>query len=358
MTLDAQQALERAQKHERNGDDEAALGAYLDAIEAYPDNLEIAYLTARALLKVGFVEEARSQLRRIVFVEPTHLKAKASLGNCHFLLGDYDNAKLAFSEVLGETPDNQNALFGLASICLEEGQLQDARKLAERLLSLNPSSAPALTLIAETFAREPQSSQAAAAFRKAVTLDPNYTPALMGLARLALVRRQFSEAIDLATRVTRLDKSQAEPLQIIADAHLARQEFEEAREALTLALRRSGADQTDILLDLSAVCRKEGNQIEALRHAYEAWNKSGGSQAAGNALGAALKKLGLVAEARSVLTAVAKSEDLDPHIKSSVEQVLKAEDQKQERAAEAALKEKMASGEIDEPEAETTTAED
>ncbi|NVJ64780.1 MAG: tetratricopeptide repeat protein [Flavobacteriaceae bacterium] len=323
MAIEAQQALERAMKHERNGDDEAALGAYLDAIEADPESVDIAYLTARALLKVGFLEEARSQLRRIVFIEPDHVKAKASLGNCHLLLGDDANAETAFRDVLEVSPDNQNALYGLASLHLKNEKFEEARILSEKLLKLTPKSAAAFTLFAQSFGADPHSSQAAAAFRKALTFDQDYTPALMGLARLAMLRHKFTEAETLSQKAARLNPSNSEPLRLLADALAGQKRYDDSRSALISASQLPDADKTAILLEMSALARRQGERHAALNHAYEAWKLQKDIPAAGNAIGACLKKLGLVGEAKLVLTAISNNASIPEQAVTKIESLIK-----------------------------------
>ncbi len=136
MTAAARKAFEEAVALENAGNLDRALVSYLKAQELSPDDTEIAYRTASALLQTGYLDEAQSQLRRIVFAEPDHLNARASLGNCQLLLGDMANARQNFADVLAQAPDNRNALYGLASVLLKEDKPEEASVPARRLVEL------------------------------------------------------------------------------------------------------------------------------------------------------------------------------------------------------------------------------
>ncbi len=311
MTTPARDAFDYALDCERRGDTQAALSAYLDALDRAPEDMEIAYRTATALLRAGHLDEAASQLRRIVFVEPDHLPARANLGSCQFLLGDLANAESNFREVLSAAPDNHNALFGLATVCLKQDKPDAALVPAQRLMELLPENAPALTLYAQASARDPQASRAAAAFRKALTIDRSYTPALIGLAELSIRRKRYDEALELAEKALKLAPRTADPHRLLAEACQASGDLNRARKHYAEALSMPGDDKFGLLVALSGIHRKLGEASPALIHAYEAWQKEPGRKEAGNALGAALKSLGYANEARSVLTAVAQKRPLD-----------------------------------------------
>ena len=100
MTANARSAFEEGLALEKSGELDKALVSYLRAREMSPQDTEIAYRTAAALLQAGYLEEAQSQLRRIVFNEPESLDARASLGNCQLLIGDHENAAQNFQDVL------------------------------------------------------------------------------------------------------------------------------------------------------------------------------------------------------------------------------------------------------------------
>ncbi|PVB63724.1 tetratricopeptide repeat protein [Labrenzia sp. 011] len=324
MTAAARQAFEEAQALESTGDMDKALVSYLKALELAPQDTEIAYRTACALLQAGYLEEAQSQLRRIVFAEPEHLGARASLGNCQLLLGDIANARQNFAEVLDVSPDNRNALYGLASVLLEENKAAEAEVHARHLLELLPDSAPVLTLFAQTQDRSGQTSAAIAAYRKALKCAPDHVPALLGLSETLLRRQRFDEVVELTIRANRHTPADPLPMEMLSDALSGKGALEDAREAAEEALRLSPRS-VPVLVRLSVLSRKLGHPVVALKHALLAHDLDNTVQGPLNALGAALAALKYSKQARSVLTALSAGKGLDPDVRRFVENVIASE---------------------------------
>jgi tetratricopeptide (TPR) repeat protein len=320
MTSEARRAFDHALSLERAGDSEAALAAYLDAMDLAPDDLEIAYKTATALLRAGLLEEAMSQLRRIAFNDPQHADARASLGNCQFLQGDLENAERNFRDVLSEAPEHHNALYGLASVLMQTGRdaeaLVPARQLAEEL----PENAAAQTLYAQARARDPQPSASIAAFRKALHKDPEYVPALLGLAEVLVRARRYKEAINLAAEAGKLQRSQPEAFKLLGDAHQGAGDHEAARNAYLKALAHA-PNRSDLLLPLSVTSRKLEDNEAALLHARQALISEPENALAANAVGAALAALRHPLDAKAVLTSVARKTPLDVAVAERIDQL-------------------------------------
>ena len=318
MTAAARKAFEDAVALEDAGQIDKALVSYLKAQELSPEDTEIAYRTASALLRTGYLEEAQSQLRRIVFVEPDHLDARTSLGNCQLLMGDTLNARQNFAEVLSTSPGNRNALYGLASVLLKENEPADAAVAARRLVELLPDSPAALTLFADTQARTEQMAAAIAAYRKALKADPDYGPALIGLSRALLLRKRYDEVIDLAVRASEKAASDAEPLELLSDALLGKGALQDACEAAEAAVRLA-PDAAPNRVRLSVLRRKLGDYAGAMDHALRAHDIDKSAKAPLNALGSALATLKKPDQARSVLTGMATGKGLDPAVRRTVE---------------------------------------
>ncbi len=324
MTAAARKAFDEAVALEESGDLDKALVSYLKAQELSPQDTEIAYRTASALLQAGYLEEAQSQLRRIVFAEPEHMNARASLGNCQLLLNDLSNAKQNFLEVLDQKPENRNALFGLASILLKEGKAGEATEPAKRLVDLLPETPSVLTLFAETQAKSGQIAPAIAAFRKALKTDQAYVPALLGLSEILLQRKRFDEVVELTIRACNLSPADSKPLELLSDALAGKGALEDAQEAAEEALKLNPRS-LPVLVHLSVLSRKRGDQTSALKYALAAHDQNISAQEPLNALGAALASLKHTKQARSVLTGLAEGKKLDTEVRQLVESLIETD---------------------------------
>lgn len=350
MNPEARSHFDKAQALEKEGKPDAALTAYLTALELDPENLDISYRAATSMLRNGHLDEAASQFRRIVFIVPDHLAARANLGNCQLLLGDLENAEANFEQVLRSSPDNHNALFGLGCVRMKLGKADEARDPAEHLLQLMPESVEALTLYAETRARDKQSSAAVAAFRKALSLDQRYVPALLGLADLLTKSNRAKEAVALAKRACELDASNPAGFRILGDAYQFDGDHDKAYYAYEKARSRAPRD-VDLILRLSALQRKRKNLDEALALAREGYRQAPKNKAAVSAIGTALTSLGLRSVGRDVLKLAAEGKQIDDDALQRIDEFLKNSRAKQKAAKEAedALKAAAAIGQADEP---------
>lgn len=321
MTATARETFEEAIALEKSGELDKALVSYLRAQELAPRDSEIAYRTASALLQAGYLEEAQSQLRRIVFTEPDNLDARASLGNCQLLMGDTENAGLNFRDVLTLVPDNRNALYGYASVCIRDDRPHEAAETAKRLVHLLPGSPAVLALFAETQAKTGQSAAAIAAFRKALKVDPDHLPALLGLSEVLFRRKRYDEVIELTIRANSISPADPLPLELLSDALAGKGAADDAYEAAEAALKLSPASLS-CLVRLSVLSRKLGNFSAALRYALEAHDLNEGAQEPLNALGAALASLKYAEEARSVLTGLSAGRGLDDRVRKVAENLV------------------------------------
>jgi tetratricopeptide (TPR) repeat protein len=323
MTAAARKAFDEAVILENSGDLDMALVSYLKAQELSPQDTEIAYRTASALLQAGFLEEAQSQLRRIVFSEPDHLKARSSLGNCQLLMGDHANASLNFKEILEQEPNSRNALFGLATVKLKEGKAVEAETLSRKLLEHLPGSAAALSLFADSQAKTRQIAPAIATYRKALKIDQKYVPALLGLSETLLLGKRYDEVIRHTIRASQLTPKDPLPLELLSDALGGKGELEDAFEAAEAAFKL-GSRSVVAFVRLSVLSRKLGNYTSALKYALAAHDVDKNAHEPFNALGTALASLKHSKKARAVLTATAE-QGLDGDIRAFVENLVENE---------------------------------
>lgn len=290
----------------------------LENVRRSQEAVEDAYLQATEAMRNGQLEDAAAQFRKILFAHPDHTRARANLGNCQFLLGDLANAEAAFRAALAEDANNHNALYGLASILIRQGNLDEAQELAARLAALLPDSAPALTLLGDATTTDPRPGTAIAAYRAALRIDDGYAPALTGLSRLMLKRSRLDEARDLAERATLSGAVSAEAFTCLADVLAAQGDLVAARNAYETSLRLEPGD-AGVKVRLSLLARKAGDLRAALRHADDAWTDQSDNREAGNAVGAALAAMGERLAAREILTAIANGLSVPDWVRDVIE---------------------------------------
>lgn len=315
------EALDQASAFERSGEFDRALAIYTSLQRRHPDNYDLKYRAGKTMLRLGQFDAAIPLLRQVLFAEPAHTAARSHLGNCLLMLGQLEAAQEAFAAVLDSTPDNRNALYGMATILLRQERHAEARPLAERLLALLPDDAAALTLVADTWSRDPQLDRAIAEYRNALRIDPSYAPALKGLAGALLHRLRHEEALHYADSALALNHKDPEAHCLRGEILLANDDHYGARESFEAALTLK-PDDPAILTSLSIVARRANNLHDALRDADRAWRFDPESRAAANALGATLAAMGHQREARMVLMAGGRRDQVDEAVWALVERKL------------------------------------
>jgi Tfp pilus assembly protein PilF len=78
----------------------AAAREFRIACEQDPENTEMRFELAKALLKLDRMQEAVSQLRKIVAIDESNSAAWFELGSCYFRQGLYSEARLAMEQAI------------------------------------------------------------------------------------------------------------------------------------------------------------------------------------------------------------------------------------------------------------------
>ncbi|NGO38213.1 tetratricopeptide repeat protein [Limisphaera ngatamarikiensis] len=101
-------------------------------------------------------------------------------------------------------PRNHLALTQLATVRLDQGRLEEARRLCEEALALRPNFAEAHNTLGNVYLRRQDWKQARQAFERAIQCNPSYPDAWHGLAVVSSEQSQWEDAIRAARRAVEL----------------------------------------------------------------------------------------------------------------------------------------------------------
>jgi tetratricopeptide (TPR) repeat protein len=104
-----------------------------------PDSKVFAPL-ADSCRKIGHLEEALYFCQDGVARHPEYASGQVVLGKCYFDMGDEENAKTAFQEVLSLDENNLVALKYLGMILVEQGDQRAAMEHFKHILALDPEN--------------------------------------------------------------------------------------------------------------------------------------------------------------------------------------------------------------------------
>jgi Flp pilus assembly protein TadD/mono/diheme cytochrome c family protein len=95
---------------------------------------------------------------------------------------------------LGKNPDDQTALYNLASVEMSESDYAPAAKLYQRILVTSPEDVRSLTALGSALDGEGDWQQARIEYQKALAADPKYADAQYDLAQLDFKHGSYDEA--------------------------------------------------------------------------------------------------------------------------------------------------------------------
>lgn len=137
-------------------------------------------------------------------------------------------AEALYRRVLGEDPDNAEALRGLGAIEFQLGRYEAAEVKTRRLLTLRPGD-PAVHLgLGMVLQRQGRLDEATTAYRCALAINPSHMRALLALGEAHRLQDRFADAEAVARQALTIDPSSSDACNLLGAALQARGETQEA----------------------------------------------------------------------------------------------------------------------------------
>lgn len=224
---DTKTLMAEARQYQQKGETRAAIIQLKNALQKEPDNARARALLGSVYLDAGDALSAEKELRKalalgmarsellpalgkallmlgqfdklLAEIKPdpgaaNQLELMALRANAHLAMGEREQARLAFEELLKQQADFGEALLGLARIVAGAGQLDQAMTLLERVLGKNPVDIDALQLKGDLLRMQGQTDAARLTYGKILTLRPNHTQARIDLANLLMQAGKMADA--------------------------------------------------------------------------------------------------------------------------------------------------------------------
>jgi tetratricopeptide (TPR) repeat protein len=187
-------------------------------------------ISADKLYDQGKVKDAAAEFKTAIFLDPTNVNIRNSLGVSYGVLGDLDKALAEFKMAISLDPKEVLAVYNMGLVnmlmgnkaqalvsLLEAGQLdseifevafqtgrvyldlkqpQKAKKFLKKAVQLRPASGPAFSCLGECYAALGMNTKAVAAYKKAVKQNSNDAAALSALGWLFAAE---GESLEIAT---------------------------------------------------------------------------------------------------------------------------------------------------------------
>jgi tetratricopeptide (TPR) repeat protein len=149
------------------------LSLWTDTVAKTPTSAAAHEYLGFALLSVGRLPEAASELERVVYLAPERVDAQVNLASTLTALGRSAEALPRAMRAVQQRPQHAEAHAVLAQALVASGRLEEAVPEYRAALRLNPALAIVHDALGRTYARLGARLAAVAEFREAVRLEPS-----------------------------------------------------------------------------------------------------------------------------------------------------------------------------------------
>lgn len=171
---------------------------YLENAEKYEkDNSKIQNLKGMILLALGETEDARTIFNEILKKYPNDIDAHFGLAEIELYDGKFSGAENQYTEALKRQSSNRRALLSLALVCAETQRYKQAEKYLQQAIQFYSGEAEVHYLAAIIYLMQSDYKRAEKHARIAVELRGDYEDAYGLLASILYSQKKYSQVIDL-----------------------------------------------------------------------------------------------------------------------------------------------------------------
>ena len=166
----------------QNGNFKEAIKKYDDLIidpQQDKESKTYAYTgRGNAYFDLGKYQEAISDYKAALDLQPNDAKVRCHLGNVYYLQKEYDKAKTEYEKAREVSSKDGSAVkadacFGLGYICLDKGKSTGAIEFFKKAIASDPNNAQAYLALAEAYLRDNKRQEAVRNFKEATELAKN-----------------------------------------------------------------------------------------------------------------------------------------------------------------------------------------
>jgi len=217
---------------------------------------------ARAAVRIGDDQGARELIRLAAAKGATSDADDLVLGEVHNALGEHEAAATAFAKYLGRTPDDVEALLGLARAQIAAGAVDAAMDPLRKVIDQTPERAEGHALMGLVLLKKSDMKGAEAALRRALEREAKNPDALLGMGLLWQQRGDLKKAEESLRAVLSARPGEPTARTVLA---LVLSDLDRCEEAIPLFNEALAGGHTDIGVHAGLVrCyEKTGRKEEA-----------------------------------------------------------------------------------------------
>jgi tetratricopeptide (TPR) repeat protein len=193
-----------------SGNSKEAVGAFEQAVRIKPTSVTALRSFAASLKTSGNVSRSEQILNRALHLAPLDGSTWNQYAMIEADLGRTGRAIEKFQKALALNPDLPEGDLNLATLFVQEAQMEPAETALKRALSIDPYDAAAYDLMGRVLTGKNEMSMALYSFQKATHLRPDYGPYLYNYALALAAAERLDEARTQAQAAVNADPSLAE----------------------------------------------------------------------------------------------------------------------------------------------------
>lgn len=243
-----QPVIARGNVLRNQGELEAAVEAYREAVEMAPSRAEAHERLGETLFDLGRLDEARDAWTRAAEIAPRSPDGHMGLAKIAAAGGDRAAAIRHLSDVLAHNDRNLYALMSRGNLHLQAGDVAAAVEDYARAVAMERHNTSALYGYGSALLAADDPENARTAFERLERVDPNSPLGAYGLARLAMAETRPDDALPLLEEALRRARALGVALDADAlkdDAHFAALAGEPAFRRLVDAAAEHGQAEED-----------------------------------------------------------------------------------------------------------------
>jgi tetratricopeptide (TPR) repeat protein len=231
---------------------EKSLSCLMRAKKVAPNDPELEYEFGIVALRMSLYEDARLAFEQVLTSRPADANSIYALGRAQMGLGKIPATRELFEKYVQLRPEDPTGHFGLGLVLRMLEMTEEARTEFQRSIELQPDQTEAYVQLGFLDLDGGDLEQSANRFQSALARAPQNAGALLGLGRIRFQRKDYSKALDFLLAALAADSSIREVHYYLGLTYARLGKSGESAEQMEIAsqLEREDLDRHRIILKL------------------------------------------------------------------------------------------------------------